>query len=245
MSEIILKHSYDGSVISQRNDGMVNLTDMAKSQGKRVGNYLRLDSTKEYVKALSADTQIRATALIQVFQGGNGIQGTWAHPEIAIDFASWCNVQFRIWANRTLRGEIEKTRNIEPIQPVAIAPVIEAEKWTNVFTTLGLDKSPRHLQLVQDKIANLLSDNALPPADEPKWQGVAEIAESLGYEAYAVSKYRSHLGRMAAAWYRGETDKEPETEERIVNGRTCSVKVYRPSEELEAVITAYLDSKLD
>lgn len=107
MNSIVL-HNYNGSTISQDKDSYVSLTDMAKAAGKQVGHYLRLDSTNEYLDALSTEIQIGRSSLVKAFKGGSGKQGTWAHPEIAIDFAQWCNVSFKIWANRTLRGVIEQ-----------------------------------------------------------------------------------------------------------------------------------------
>ena len=104
----IIKHDYNGSIISQDADGYVSLTDMAQAVGKRVNDYSRLSSTQEYIEALSVDTGIPASALVKTSKGGNEKQGTWAHPEIAIDFAQWCSPQFRIWANRTLKNAIEK-----------------------------------------------------------------------------------------------------------------------------------------
>lgn len=102
-----LTHTYKGFAISQDANGYTCLTDMAKAVGKQVNDYLRLDSTNEYLKALSTETGNPVSGLVKVSKGGNIKQGTWAHPEVAIDFASWCNVNFRIWANRTLRGVIE------------------------------------------------------------------------------------------------------------------------------------------
>ncbi|AFZ11474.1 KilA, /APSES-type HTH DNA-binding domain protein [Crinalium epipsammum PCC 9333] len=85
------------SAIAQRkSDGYINATAMCKAAGKKWNNYYQNDSTKEYLEALAVDlgldvivknpvTTIPATALVQVFQGGNATQGTWVHYEIAVD----------------------------------------------------------------------------------------------------------------------------------------------------------------
>jgi len=110
----IVKHLYNGFSISQMQvSSYVSLTDMAKAAGKKVNDYLRLDSTNQYLEALSFDTGCPVSSLIQVAQGKGKTQGTWAHPEIAIDFASWCNVQFRIWANRTLLRGFTNSKPID------------------------------------------------------------------------------------------------------------------------------------
>lgn len=123
MSEIV-RHDYGGSVIRQRNDGYVCLTDMAQASDKKVNDYFRLKSTKEYLDGFSAVTGIPVTALTQGLQGGDDqkSQGTWAHPEIAIDFAKWCSIPFRIWANRTLRVLMEKKKIQAEPAPSQLAP---------------------------------------------------------------------------------------------------------------------------
>ncbi|NEQ53864.1 MAG: KilA-N domain-containing protein [Leptolyngbya sp. SIO3F4] len=113
----IVQHNYDGSPIPQRKeDGYVCLTDMAKATGKKVANYFELKSTKAYLEGLSLDIGIPISKLTEIIQGrGDTVeQGTWAHPEIAIDFAKWCSVPFRLWANRTLRYVIEEQAKPEP-----------------------------------------------------------------------------------------------------------------------------------
>jgi hypothetical protein len=104
----LIKHSYNGAIISQELDGYVSLTDMAKASGKQVNDYIRLDSVKAYLEGLSMDTGIPVSSLVRVVRGRGKEQGTWAHSEVAIDFAQWCNVPFRIWANRTLREAISQ-----------------------------------------------------------------------------------------------------------------------------------------
>ncbi len=113
----IIRHSYNDTIISQDADGYVCLTDMAQVSKKRVNDYLTNTTTKEYVEALAVDTGIPASALVKVFKGGSGKQGTWAHPEIAIDFAAWCNPQFRIWANRTLRNVVIQSQTQPQPEP--------------------------------------------------------------------------------------------------------------------------------
>ncbi len=94
--------------------GYVNATQMCKACGKQWGHYACLDSTKAYWEGLSTEIGIPISALVISIKGGNEkqVQGTWTHPEIAIDLAQWASVEFRIWANRTLR----QVMSIEPIQ---------------------------------------------------------------------------------------------------------------------------------
>lgn len=105
MASKIVRHEYDGFFISQRIDGFVNLTQMAKAHDCRVSDFLDVPRTIGYIAALAKDLGKLPSDLVVTKEGRNG--GTWAHPEIAIKMAQWLSYEFEIWANRTLRGVIE------------------------------------------------------------------------------------------------------------------------------------------
>jgi KilA-N domain len=117
----------------------VNVTQMCQANEKQFNDYGRLESTKTFWDALSAETGIPVSGLVITIKGGNDkkIQGTWTHPEIAIDCAQWVNVEFRIWANRTLRKLISSQPVIEvPQQSKRTIPSME-EISTLLDLTLG------------------------------------------------------------------------------------------------------------
>jgi hypothetical protein len=92
--------SWNNRNIRIRGDRYVSLTDMAQATGKRVNNWLRLDSTNSYLKALESVTHLSATGLVQVIQGGDPQnQGTWGHPKVSLRFAQWCNDEFAVWVD--------------------------------------------------------------------------------------------------------------------------------------------------
>ena len=63
----IIVHPIAGQIVRQRTrDTYIDATAMCQAAGKRLNNYLRADRTKRFVKALEAETRIRATELIQV-----------------------------------------------------------------------------------------------------------------------------------------------------------------------------------
>ncbi|MEM7717354.1 MAG: KilA-N domain-containing protein [Cyanobacteria bacterium P01_A01_bin.68] len=112
----IITHDWNGSAIAQLTEdtkiakydvpaSYVNLTQMCQANDKKLNNYMRMEGTKAYWEALSTETRISVSALVITIKGGNDkqAQGTWGHPEIAIDLAQWVSIPFRIWANRTLR----------------------------------------------------------------------------------------------------------------------------------------------
>ena len=72
----------------------VSLTDIAKASGKRLGHWNELNYTKEFLSALESDI---GYPVMQTIKGGvPSKQGTWAIEEVAIEFAGWCSVQFKI-----------------------------------------------------------------------------------------------------------------------------------------------------
>ena len=128
----MIVHKFNGLKIRQRaDDGYINATEMCKVADKRWNNYWRQKGTQEYLIGLAEDldllvivnnpvTLIRATALIQVFQGGDSQQGTWVHPEVATDLAQWVSVPFRIRVNRWIVQWMTTGQN--PIAPAPNAP---------------------------------------------------------------------------------------------------------------------------
>ena len=73
----------------------VSLTDIAKASGKRLGHWNELNYTKEFLSALESDI---GYPVMQTIKGGvPSKQGTWAIEEVAIEFAGWCSVHFKIW----------------------------------------------------------------------------------------------------------------------------------------------------
>lgn len=72
--------NYNGQVIQRRADGRINLTQMCQANGKLLGDYLRLKSTKAYLEAVSIDMGIPISDLVEVIKGGpSAFQGSWGH----------------------------------------------------------------------------------------------------------------------------------------------------------------------
>lgn len=115
--------------VSLRPDGWINITHIAKAAGKLVGGWTRLQDTQEYLEALALDMQISISKLLITVQGrGDAVeQGTWAHPEVAIDFAAWCHKKFKIQVNRWINelrttGHVDlRQHSVNPIQNMITA----------------------------------------------------------------------------------------------------------------------------
>jgi 7-keto-8-aminopelargonate synthetase-like enzyme len=89
---------------------MVNATDMLKAfPEKRMNNFLRLDSTKEFMNALNKKLNAPNSA-IRKSTGRYG--GTYMHKLLAYKFAGWLNAEFELFVYEVFDNVInEKLKN--------------------------------------------------------------------------------------------------------------------------------------
>lgn len=132
---------YSGKNIrfEQRGDRVwVSLTDMAKATGKLVADYTRSKSATEFLTEFESVMGIPITETVQGGTPEN--QGTWAIEEVAIDFAAWCSVGFRIWVSRQIR-----TLMTEGTVSIADIPVMETKP----------ELTPAKLDLLRSALSSL------------------------------------------------------------------------------------------
>lgn len=128
----VIMHEIHGVQIGQRKiDGYINATAMCKAGGKKLNDYLRLKSTKEYFQVLSADTGIpvsgsdKGSGLVILTGGNFDEQDTWVHFEIAVDLGKWISPQFRVAVNRWVVQWMTGSR-VEQHQSSAIAFLVSS-----------------------------------------------------------------------------------------------------------------------
>jgi hypothetical protein len=111
MQQISLQliHHTDGNVdIPQRAaDGYINATSLCKAAGKEWSHYAETKQTKEFLTELSGDLGIPISVLAQPIKGGV-IQGTWVHPQVAVNLGQWLSPKFAVkvskWVAEWLSG---------------------------------------------------------------------------------------------------------------------------------------------
>jgi predicted transcriptional regulator len=113
MTQLIARE-WNGKTIRQRENGYINLTDMAKACGKEFSHWYENKGTKELIQAVADDLGIPRNEVIEQVRGGSDIdaRGTWGHRYIAIEFAGWLNVQFKLqvikWTDELMQtGKVE------------------------------------------------------------------------------------------------------------------------------------------
>lgn len=97
----LIAHETDQGIVQQRSsDGYINATALCQAAGKRIGHYLENSSTKGFLAELAADVGIPTSQLIQVLKGGDGQQGTWVHPQVAIHLGQWLSAKFAVQVSK-------------------------------------------------------------------------------------------------------------------------------------------------
>lgn len=103
----IVKYDYEGEAVQFNCDGWLHATKIAERFGKKPAQWLRLDTTKEYIQRLSermAKSNVGKShiTLVSTRRGNTAARGTWLHPKLAIKFARWLSVDFEIWCDEQI-----------------------------------------------------------------------------------------------------------------------------------------------
>jgi KilA-N domain len=98
----LIGHVVEAISIDQRaNDGYINATAMCRAAGKEFKHYNENKATKEFLRELSSEVGIPTTGLVQSITGGNPrLQGTWVHPQVAINLAQWASPKFAVLVSK-------------------------------------------------------------------------------------------------------------------------------------------------
>ena len=184
---------YEGRPVSfDTKDGlmMVNATDMAKAFGKTTKDWLRTESSKQFIDSLSAVRQICPTELVKVNQGGS-VQGTWMHEDVAIEFARWLNPTFAIWCNDRIK-ELLKTGMTTTVDPdelinnpdllIKLATNLKEERAKSAQLQASINKNAPKIEY-HDKVLSSQSTYV-----------TTQIAKELGMSAIALNKLLHALG---------------------------------------------------
>lgn len=99
---------YNGNPVTFRNENgiiYVNATEMAKHFNKVPYEYLRLPTTIELINELTDTGKSRNgdNQLIITERGGIDGGGSWFHEDLALDYARWLSVKFRVWTNNRIK----------------------------------------------------------------------------------------------------------------------------------------------
>jgi hypothetical protein len=106
---------------------------MGKVFGKTPKDWLRLQSTEQFLNALKISQEADVPSelfdegekpLVQVIHGGKN-RGSWFHEDVALEYSRWLNPLFAIWTNKhikelLLKGStaiIKENKGYPPLPP--------------------------------------------------------------------------------------------------------------------------------
>jgi hypothetical protein len=97
-------HVFNGTPVGQRlDDGYWEAHALCKAFGKFINHYVDSKERREFLDALTTDTGIPVSELIQVVKGGDPTkQGTWAHPMVMIDLGQWCDKKAHVKVTKAI-----------------------------------------------------------------------------------------------------------------------------------------------
>ena len=140
----LIVFNYKGQVISRRDDGFINLTQMCQANGKRLDVFMKTQKTKDYIECLENSHQ---TVVVYSEEGVNG--GTWGHPSLAINLARWISPEFAVWCDGHIFNLM--SGNVVIAQPQLPQTYLEALK--------ALVASEERLMLAQAEVEVLEESN--------------------------------------------------------------------------------------
>ncbi len=89
-------------IVSRSEDNYINATQLCQAGNKHFHKWLRLDSTKLLIDALKSKVQIWTLELVEINKGGNH-EGSWIHPDLAIQLAQWISPIFALQVSEWIR----------------------------------------------------------------------------------------------------------------------------------------------
>nr|WP_314992070.1 phage antirepressor KilAC domain-containing protein [uncultured Capnocytophaga sp.] len=223
-------YNYNGNNITFQlgnGDVMVNATEMAKAFGKMPKDYLRTQSAQELINALSVRLKCLTADLVKVVQGGD-IQGTWLHEDIALDFAQWLSVDFKLWCNDRIK---ELLRN-------GVATISdEDEAIYNAMNILQkrLEASKQKVQMLESKVE--LQETEIKYLT-PKAQYTDEVLQSTS--TFTTTQIAKDLGMSAQALNKELKDRKIQF---FQSGQWFLTHTYQDKGYTDMRITPYFDTK--
>ena len=182
--------------VDRREDGYWNATKMCQAFGKQFAQYSANAKQKELIHALSVDLSrpkktenldignpTSKPGIVDVFTGRPAnLQGTWIHPELAIDLAQWLNVQFRIKLNRIINGFMFEGKQL----PRAVS----ADHLSNEEYCAGLLKRMNRVDKLADDVKNI--EKQMIDTVREKDAEIYNLESQVKQQSEAMDRIRRH-----------------------------------------------------
>lgn len=202
----LIERRIETAVVQQRaSDGYINATELCKAADKRWHNYVRNETTGNFLRALSAKTETAVALLVQQTTSDFGVTSVWVHPKVALHLGQWLSADFAVqvteWVYDWMTGKGAPS-------PDTVMPYHLARHMANV------GKIPAtHFSVLQELTVTLIAPMEaqgyrLPP------EMVPDISQGLTFCKFA----RESLGV--------DTDALPSYQHQYPDGRVFPAKLY-------------------
>lgn len=162
--EKIQEFTFGGQPIhfqKENRDIMINAAEMGRQFGKSPKDFLRTETTKNFINELSQKENLPLGKIINVVYGGEH-NGTWMHRKLALKFAGWLSPKFELWVydviENILFGEAQVLRNNNDELRVIINRINEIDKEYSIIGKERYQLAKRQKELLATNIG-LLNDN--------------------------------------------------------------------------------------
>ncbi len=92
-------------IVSRNTDNYINATQLCKAGNKKFSHWISLDTTKQLINKLESNTGINSSQLVDIKKGNTDDfnQGSWIHPDLAIQLAQWLSPEFALQVSKWIR----------------------------------------------------------------------------------------------------------------------------------------------
>lgn len=133
---------------SRSSDGYINATQLCKAGGKTYSHWIENKGVNDLITELESDIGYPRSQLINTIKGGNSkLQGSWIHPDLAVQLAQWISPKFAIQVSRWVR-EIALTGTV----------VVGKEKSEEKLLQL-LNERDAAILILQDEVKSITKNH--------------------------------------------------------------------------------------
>jgi hypothetical protein len=116
------------TVLARKEDGFINVTKLCEANGKRIDKWKENKESKNLISVFKSIPQNRGIEPLMIIKGGNlKVQGTYAHPDIAVQIAQWVSPIFALKVSNWVR-EIALTGTVNIDHEKTNEELIELQK---------------------------------------------------------------------------------------------------------------------
>ena len=173
---------YNGQVISRRENGFINLTQMCQANGKRLDVFMKTSKTKDYIEALSNSHQ---TVVVYSEEGVNG--GTWGHPSLAINLARWISPAFAVWCDGHIFNLLSTGSTAIAVQQPPQPQLPERDTIDYITAASALEK------LADSTLKSLLKDSLIDEIELRRNVKALSESDRPNSKKYTIAKVRAKI----------------------------------------------------